>query len=57
MTDVTAPTNDLTEIAIILDRSGSMHSIKERVPGSLSLRGTTLWSLLRRLLWIQGPFS
>lgn len=37
MTDVTAatPTNDLTEIAIILDRSGSMQSIKDDMEGGL----------------------
>jgi Mg-chelatase subunit ChlD len=34
MTDVTA-TNDLTEVAIILDRSGSMSSIKDDMEGGL----------------------
>lgn len=35
MTDVTAPTNELTELAIILDRSGSMSSIKDDMEGGL----------------------
>lgn len=37
MTDKTAPTpaNDLTEVAIILDRSGSMASIKDDMEGGL----------------------
>ena len=37
MTDKTAatPTNDLTEIAVVLDRSGSMSSIKDDMEGGL----------------------
>ena len=35
MTDVTAPTNDLTELAVVLDRSGSMQSIKDDMEGGL----------------------
>lgn len=35
MTDVTAPSNDLTEIAVVLDRSGSMASIKDDMEGGL----------------------
>lgn len=35
MTDVTAPSNDLTEIAVVLDRSGSMSSIKDDMEGGL----------------------
>jgi Mg-chelatase subunit ChlD len=33
--DTAAPQNDLTEIAVILDRSGSMQSIKEDMEGGL----------------------
>jgi len=35
MTDVTAPSNDLTEIAVVLDRSGSMASLKDDMEGGL----------------------
>lgn len=35
MTDVTPPTNDLTELAVVLDRSGSMASIKDDMEGGL----------------------
>lgn len=35
MTDTTAPSNDLTEIAVVLDRSGSMASIKDDMEGGL----------------------
>ena len=35
MTDTTAPSNDLTEIAVVLDRSGSMDSIKDDMQGGL----------------------
>jgi len=35
MTDTTAPANDLTEIAVVLDRSGSMASLKDDMEGGL----------------------
>ena len=35
MTDVTAPSNDLTEIAVVLDRSGSMAALKDDMEGGL----------------------
>jgi len=35
MNDVTAPTNDITEIAVVLDRSGSMASLKDDMEGGL----------------------
>lgn len=35
MADTAAPSNDLTEIAVILDRSGSMQSIKDDMEGGL----------------------
>jgi hypothetical protein len=35
MTDTAAPQNDLIEIAVILDRSGSMQSIKDDMEGGL----------------------
>jgi hypothetical protein len=34
-THTTAPSNDLTEIAVVLDRSGSMSSIKDDMEGGL----------------------
>ena len=49
MTDVTGvpPTNDLTEVAIILDRSGSMQSIKDDMEGGL-------WSLITEQNGLPG---
>jgi len=35
MTDVIVPTNDLTEIAVVLDRSGSMQRLKDDMEGGL----------------------
>lgn len=35
MADTTTPQNDLTEIAVVLDRSGSMHALKDDMEGGL----------------------